>query len=84
MGLWVGGGQNQPVSSDQFIDVLGEGTIAGLAQKLGMSQGDAATQLSDILPGLIDKLTPQGEAPASGLSNPGDLIGMLAGLLQKR
>ena len=58
--------------------------MAGLAEKLGMSQGDAAGQLSDILPGLIDKLTPQGQAPAGGLGNSGDLIGVLGGLLQKR
>ena len=58
--------------------------MAGLAEKLGMSQGDAAGQLSDILPGLIDKLTPQGQAPAAGLGSSGDLIGMLGGLLQKR
>ena len=58
--------------------------MAGLAEKLGVSQDDAAAQLSDILPGLVDKLTPQGQAPASGLGNAGDLMGMLTGLLQKR
>ena len=81
---WVGSGQNQPVSGEQLTDVLGADTMAGLAEKLGVSQDDAAAQLSDILPGLVDKLTPQGQAPASGLGNAGDLIGMLAGLLQKR
>ena len=84
VGSWVGGGQNQPVSGEQLTDVLGADTMAGLAEKLGVSQDDAAAQLSDILPGLVDKLTPQGQAPASGLGNGGDLIGMLAGLLQKR
>ena len=84
VGSWVGGGQNQPVSGEQLTDVLGADTMAGLAEKLSVSQDDAAAQLSDILPGLVDKLTPQGQAPASGLGNAGDLIGMLAGLLQKR
>ena len=84
VGSWVGGGQNQPVSGEQLTDVLGADTMAGLAEKLGVNQDDAAAQLSDILPGLVDKLTPQGQAPASGLGNAGDLIGMLAGLLQKR
>ena len=84
VGSWVGGGQNQPVSGEQLTDVLGQDTMDGLAEKLGMTQGDTAAQLSDILPGLIDKLTPQGQAPASGLGNSGDLMGMLAGLLQKR
>ena len=84
VGSWVGSGQNQPVSGEQLTDVLGADTMAGLAEKLGTSQGDAASQLSDILPGLIDKLTPQGQAPAGGLGNAGDLMGMLGGLLQKR
>ena len=81
---WVGGGQNQPMSGEQLTDVLGANTKAELAEKLGSSQGDAAVQLSDMLPGLIDKLTPQVQAPARGLGNAGDLLGMLVGLLQKR
>ena len=81
---WVGHGENTPVSGDQLTNVLGADTMAGLAEKLGVSQGDAAGQLSSILPGLIDKLTPHGEAPAGGLGNAGDLMGMLGGLMQKR
>lgn len=84
VGSWISNGQNQPVSGDQLTNVLGADTMAGLAEKLGMSQGDAAGQLSNILPGLIDKLTPNGAAPAGGLGNAGDLMGMLGGLLQKR
>ena len=81
---WVGSGQNQPISGEQLTDVLGKDTMAELAEKLGTSQGDAAGQLSDILPDLIDRLTPQGQAPAGGLGNADDLMGMLGGLLQKR
>ena len=84
VGSWVGSGQNQPVSGEQLTNVLGADTMANLAEKLGMSQGDAAGQLSNILPGLIDKLTPNGAAPAGGLGNAGDLMGMLGGLLQRR
>ena len=49
-----------------------------------MNSGDAAGQLSQILPGLIDKLTPNGQAPAGGLGNAGDLMGMLGGLLNQK
>ena len=82
-GSWVGNGPNEPISGDQLTNVLGQDTMSGLAEKLGMSQGDAAGQLSNILPGLIDKLTPQGQAPAGGLGNSGDLMGMLGGLLKR-
>ena len=84
IGSWVGSGRNQAVSGEQLTNVLGTDAMAGLAEKLGMSQGDAAGQLSNILPGLIDKLTPQGQAPAGGLGNAGDLMGMLGGLSQRR
>ncbi len=55
-----------------------------IASQLGMGNGDAAGALSQILPGLIDQLTPQGQAPAGGLGNADDLMGMLGGLLAKR
>lgn len=84
VGSWVGTGQNQPVSGEQITNVLGSDALSGLAQKLGVSPDDAAGQLSNILPGLIDHLTPQGQAPEGGLGNAGDLMGMLGGLLQKR
>lgn len=81
---WISNAQNQPVSGEELTNVLGADTMAGLAEKLGMNQGDVAGQLSNILPGLIDKLTPNGVAPSGGLGNAGDLMGMLGGLLQKR
>lgn len=81
IGSWVGSGENRPISGDQISQALGPDTISDLASKLGLNTGDTAGQLSQILPGLIDKLTPQGAAPANGLGNSGDLLGMLGGLL---
>ena len=81
---WVGSGDNHAVTGDQMSSALGSDTIADLASKMGMSHGDAAGSLASMLPGLIDKLTPHGEAPAGGLGNASDLMGMLGGLLQKR
>lgn len=81
---WVGSGENHAVSGDQMTSALGEGTISDLATKMGMSNVDAAGSLAGMLPGLIDKLTPNGAAPTGGLGNSGDLMGMLGGLLQRR
>ena len=80
---WVGTGENASISGDQLGQVLGNDTIADIASKLGMSHGDAAGSLAQMLPGLIDRLTPHGQAPAGGLGNSGDLMGMLGGLLNK-
>ena len=67
---WVGTGQNLPVSAEQLQSALGGGSgggmggiLAQLAQQAGLSQGDAASSLSQVLPGLVDKLTPDGQIP---------------------
>jgi len=84
IGSWISTGQNQPVSGEQVSSALGADAISGMASQLGMNSGDVAGQLANLLPGLIDQLTPQGQAPAGGLGNSGDLMGMLGGLLQQR
>jgi len=84
VGSWIGNGQNQPISGDQLTQVLGSGAIGDIAAKLGLSPGDTAGSLSQMLPEIINHLTPNGQAPAGGLGNAGDLMGMLGGLLQKR
>lgn len=80
---WIGSGQNLPISADQLQSVLGSDAVAGIAAKLGINPADAMGQLSTMLPGLVDKLTPNGQAPAGGFGNMGDLAGMLGGLLAK-
>jgi len=83
IGSWVGSGANQPISGEQLSQVLGSDTLSDLASKIGMDSGQVAGQLSQILPGLVDRLTPQGQAPVGGLGSAGGLIGMLGGLLGK-
>ncbi len=80
---WIGSGQNLPISANQLQSVLGSDAVAGIAAKLGINPADALGQLSSMLPGLVDKLTPGGIAPTGGIGNMGDLTGMLGGLLGK-
>ena len=68
---WVGKGENLPVSGDQIRSVLGDDTIRGIAEKLGLSGGDAASSLAGLLPQVIDKLTPEGKIPEGGLLDQG-------------
>lgn len=81
---WIGGGPNQPVSGEQITSALGAGTLSDIAARLGVNPGDAAGQLSHMLPGLINHLTPDGQAPRQGLGNGSDLMDLLGGLLQQR
>jgi uncharacterized protein YidB (DUF937 family) len=79
---WVGTGENLPITGEQLSGVLGQDALAGLASKFGVNTSELAGQLSNVLPGVVDKLTPNGNMPAAGLGNGGDLMGMLGGLLK--
>ncbi|MBX3671577.1 MAG: YidB family protein [Burkholderiales bacterium] len=72
---WVSTGKNLPISPDQLQNALGSGELGSLAEKLGMSTGDVSSQLADLLPGVVDKLTPNGQVPDMG--SLGDLLGSL-------
>jgi len=60
---WVGPGQNKPVSPGQLGPALGPDIIKTLAQRSGLSEEELTRQLSQVLPGLVDKLTPNGRLP---------------------
>ena len=60
---WIGGGPNQPISADQVHQGLGPEVIRELAAKAGMSPQELAQKLSQVLPQVIDKLTPTGSVP---------------------
>ena len=75
---WVGTGENHPVSPDQITQVLGHDQVAQLAQQAGISHGEAASGLAQLLPSIIDKLTPQGTAPTGGTLQSA-LSGLLSG-----
>lgn len=64
---WVSSGDNLPISAEQIRQVLGgSGHLGQLAQAAGMSEDEAANDLTDILPDLVNQLTPQGGIPAGG------------------
>ncbi len=73
---WVSTGKNLPISADQVAQGLGSDQLASLASKLGMSQGDVSSQLAQLLPDVVDKLTPNGKVPDAG--SLGDLLGSLS------
>lgn len=78
---WVGTGQNQAISGGQLSQVLGSDTLSGLARQMGVEPNDIAGQLSHVLPGLVDRLTPSGQAPAGGFGTADDLMSSLGSLL---
>jgi uncharacterized protein YidB (DUF937 family) len=61
---WVGTGPNQPVDGKQVEQVLGSDQVKEVAQKLGVSEAEAADTLAEALPQVVDKVSPNGQLPS--------------------
>jgi uncharacterized protein YidB (DUF937 family) len=80
IGSWVGTGQNKSISPDQLQNVLGSDVLGGIASKLGLNVNDLSGQLSNLLPEVVDKLTPEDKVPEGDIMSKGmDLLGGLFG-----
>lgn len=73
---WIGTGSNLPISAEQIQSVLGSEQVKAIAGKVGISTDEASSGLASLLPGVIDKLTPDGKIPESG-----SIEGALGGIL---
>lgn len=60
---WVSNGPNQQVSPDQLQSVFGDGEIQQMSQQTGLPRQDLLGQLSQHLPELVNRLTPNGQLP---------------------
>ena len=60
---WISTGQNQPVDAQQIQNVLGGGQLEQLAERFGIPKETVANGLSQILPQVVDKMTPNGQVP---------------------
>lgn len=58
---WIGSGANQPVSGAQITQALNGTALAAFAQKLGIDPAQAGPLLAQLLPQVIDHLTPSGQ-----------------------
>ena len=77
---WIGTGKNLPVSADQLQSVLGNDTVKNLASKLGMESGALTSQLTNLLPEVVNKLTPDGKVPEGDIMSKGmDMLGGMFG-----
>jgi uncharacterized protein YidB (DUF937 family) len=75
---WVGTGENIAVSPEQISSVLGEGAIADMAAKFGLSPEVLSAQIAQHLPTVVDKLTPAGEVGAES----GNLLTTVMGMFK--
>ncbi len=71
---WIGTGQNAPITADQLTNIFGKAQLQQLAQSSGIPQEQAGSVLADLLPRIIDNLTPDGKEPEGDLMNLGESL----------
>lgn len=79
MSSWISTGQNLPINPEQLMQVFGQQNFQQMAGQIGMDPEQFGGQLSQMLPQLIDQLTPQGQLPAGGIE---DALGALSKLMK--
>ena len=74
---WVGTGENHAITGDQINQVLGSEKVQAIAQQLGLDPNQISSQLANLIPQVVDKLTPNGQ-----MVHGDDLKNSIAGLVQ--
>jgi len=74
---WLSTGANKSVGADQIYAALNSDTLKQFASMAGIDFSKAGAALADVLPGLIDQLSPEGKAAS------GDALTKLLGALTK-
>jgi uncharacterized protein YidB (DUF937 family) len=77
---WISTGPNPPATAQQIQQGFGQANLQSVAQQTGLSVSALLPVLVQVLPTLIDKMTPDGQIPQQGAAG-GGLGGLLGGLL---
>jgi uncharacterized protein YidB (DUF937 family) len=84
VGSWLGDGENAPMSADDVKSAFGDEGLSNVANKLGVDTDSAASQLSDVLPSLLDKASSGGDLLQQFTGGgAGGLMGMVKGMFSK-
>ena len=76
---WIGTGQNMPIDAGALSQIFGQGQLGQLAQQFGLSPDQASGGLAQVLPQVMDRMTPQGQVP----ENHSDLVEQALAELQR-
>jgi uncharacterized protein YidB (DUF937 family) len=79
MNSWISTGQNLPISLEQLTQVFGQGQMQQMAQRAGMDVNQFGGQLGELLPQMVDRLTPSGQMPQGGFE---DALGALSKMMK--
>jgi uncharacterized protein YidB (DUF937 family) len=68
---WISTGENLPISAAELTQGLGAENVNQIAAQAGVPPETASHQLAELLPSLIDRLTPQGHMPEGSVVSEG-------------
>lgn len=77
---WVSTGKNLPITPEQIKQGLGSDAVSQLAAKAGLTPDQVTSHLSELLPNVVDKLTPNGQIPQGDIMSKG--MELLKGILK--
>lgn len=60
---WVSTGPNATLKAEEIDEVVGGQELSRLSQQLGVPEREVALGLADILPEMVDQLSPEGQLP---------------------
>jgi uncharacterized protein YidB (DUF937 family) len=60
---WVSTGDNLPIPPDAMSQIFGHGGLEAISQYTGLSERETTEGLSQILPEVVNHVTPNGEVP---------------------
>lgn len=60
---WISTGQNLPISADQLQNVLHGDALQNMAAKTGIDPSQLTGIFSQLLPHVVDRMTPDGQVP---------------------
>lgn len=78
---WVSTGPNRAVAPEQIQAAFGQDQLSGMAQQFGLPSGALGGVLAQLLPELVNRLTPNGQVPQSLPGGMGGLGGIAASIL---
>lgn len=58
---WVGTGENEPLPPEALSQVFDQQQLSEIASEAGVSEDEARLGLSELLPEVVDRFTPQGQ-----------------------
>jgi uncharacterized protein YidB (DUF937 family) len=60
---WVDTGDNDPLDEQAVEQVVGQNDLQQMAQRLGVPENEVAEAFAEIMPEMVDKMSPQGRVP---------------------